>query len=107
LDRTIRIWKPWESGELKVLEAEGTIVGISYSAALDCLTGWTPDEYVVWSVQAGRIVSRATLPVPANFGYRYASASRRSSLLVTLEGPALTDIAFSDGRDADRDHAPA
>jgi WD40 repeat protein len=107
LDKTIRIWKPWERGELKVLEAEGTVVGISYSAALDCLTGWTPSEYVVWSVQAGRIASRTTLPVSANFGYRYASASRRDSLLVRLEGPELTNIAFSHGWDAHRGHTPA
>jgi len=107
LDKTIRIWEPWEHRELKVLEAEGTVVGISYSAALDCLTGWTPYEYVVWSVQAGRIASRTTLPVSANFGYRYASASRRDSLLVTLEGPKLTDIAFSNSWDAHRGHTPA
>jgi hypothetical protein len=107
LDRTIRIWKPWdERGEFRVLEAEGAVIGISYSTVLDCLTSWTNDEYVVWSAQAGRIVSRQKLPVSAYFGYRYASASRRGSLLATLEGPKLTDIAFSQGWDAARSHAP-
>ena len=107
LDRTIRIWKPWEDrGEFRVFEAEGAVFGISYSSVLDCLTSWTNNEYVVWSIQAGRIVSRQNLPVSADFGYRYVSASRRGRLLVTLKGPELTDIAFSHGWDTDRDHAP-
>jgi len=107
LDRTIRIWRPWEEHrEFRVLEAEGAVFGISYSTVLDCLTSWTNNEYFVWSAQAGRIVSRQKLPVSADFGYRYVSASRRGSLLLTLEGPELTDIAFSHGWDADRGHAP-
>jgi serine/threonine protein kinase len=107
IDETIRIWGLSENRELRALEAEGTVVGISYSAVLDCLTGWTHHDYVVWSVRAGEIVLRQKLPVSADYGYRYVSASSRSNLLVTLNGPELSDIAFSYGWGADRGRASA
>jgi GTPase SAR1 family protein len=101
LDSTIRIWDTSEHRELRVLEAERPVLGVSYSPALDCLVGWTHATYLVWSASAGAIVSQGRrLPISVDFGYRYASASPRSTLLVRLNGPEATDIAFSHGWDA-------
>ena len=99
-DLTIRIWDISEQRELSLLEAEGEVAGISYSPALDCLIGWTLDKYLVWSVSAGAIISQGRLPTAVEPGYRYVSASPRSTLLVRLNGPEATDIAFSHGWDA-------
>jgi len=105
-DGTVRIWGAYGGRELRVLEAETGFLGLSYSPALDCLVGWTPDEYLAWSVSVGDILSQQELPVPAGLGYRYASASPRGDLFVKLDGPDVADIAFSHGWDSDGHHRP-
>jgi WD40 repeat protein len=105
IDRTIRIWKIPEGRELRVLEAALPVFGISYSPALDYVTFWTPSEYAAWSIPTGEIVLQQQLPSStAIFGYRYASSSPHSNLVVTLNGSKNTDIAFSHGWEVYRDH---
>ena len=107
VDRTIRIWDIPEGKELRVLEAEDTVNGISYSPVLNCLAGWTDDQCLIWSVSSWKILSRQPLPTSADVGYRYTSASPRNSLLVKVNGPGTADIEFSPGWGGNVDHAPA
>ena len=102
VEGTIRIRDVSRRRELRVLEAEEPVLGISYSSALDCLTGWTRDKYLVWSVSDGEILLREPLPAYADFGYRYISASPHNDLLVKLNGPETSDIAFFHGWEAYR-----
>jgi GTPase SAR1 family protein len=103
-DETIRIWSLSERRELRVLEAEKRVHGISYSPVLSCLAGWTDEECFVWSVPFWEILMRFKLPVPARevYRYRYVSSSPRSDLLVRLNGPELAGIAFTHGWGGDR-----
>jgi WD40 repeat protein len=105
-DETIRIWKVPEGQELRVLEAESPVFGISYSVALKCLIGWTNSEYFVWSVSTGEIQLKEPLPASGDLGYRYVSASPCSDLFVRLNGPGAEEIAFSHGWDTTRGRSP-
>jgi len=105
-DHTIRIWDASKGREVRLLEVGERVLGISYSSALDCLIGWTRDEYHAWSVSTGEILLQESLPVHAEYGYRYVSASSHSTLLVGLNGPKAGDIKFSHGLDAYRGQAP-
>ncbi len=100
VDGTIRIWNVSERKELRVLEAEDSVLGTSYSPVLDCLAGWTYHKYLVWSVTAGEILLSEELPARVSPGYRHVSASPRGRLLVMLNGPETADITFSHGWDA-------
>ncbi len=94
-DRTIRIWDTSTGQLLRVLEAETSVIGISYLQASDWLVGWTDSEYFAWSGSTGQLLLREPLPVAAEIGYRLISPSNRSSLFARLEGPSINDIAFS------------
>lgn len=106
-DLTIRVFSMSGNRQLRVFEADNWIYGITYSAHLDLIVGWTQREYTAWSVTSGEIVGQDTLPVRADWGYRYISASPRDDLLVRLDGPALRDVTFSNGWDARRAQPPA
>jgi hypothetical protein len=101
-DGTVRIWQAAEGRELRVLEAESLVYGIAHAPAHDALIGWTHKSFLVWSLATGEIRWRGPLPpgVRPSYGYRYASASRSSTILVTLGGPAIADIVFSRGWDS-------
>jgi GTPase SAR1 family protein len=105
-DGTIRIWKVPENREFRVLELERPVFGISYSQALECLMGWTSNEYLIWDISTGEVLLKEPLPTSAHLGYRYVSASPRSDLFVRLNGPGISDIAFSYGWDVPRSRSP-
>jgi GTPase SAR1 family protein len=69
--------------------------------------GWTSGECIAWSVSAWEIVFQQRLLIQNRPGYRYASASPRSDLLVTLGGAGISDIAFSHGWGTHRGQPPA
>lgn len=99
-DGTIRIWEVSTGHELRVLEPGGMVVGITYAQVRDELYSWTDDTYHVWSAATGEIKRQESLPVPwSDVGFRYAAASRRSELWVTLDGPTAADITIRHGWD--------
>ncbi len=98
-DKTIRIWQVDRGRELRVLEIDKPVLGVTYAPDLHCVVGWTRNTYLFWSVATGEIMRHGRLPSEAVFGGRQIAASKNSTLLVMLSGPAVTDIKFSRGWD--------
>ncbi len=99
-DGTVRIWHVTEDRELRVLEASDIVLGISYAPVHDAVVGWTYREFFVWSAAVWDLqwqgpLPAGPLPKTGSWGYRYSSASRRSTLLVSMGGPVVADITFS------------
>jgi WD40 repeat protein len=101
-DGTVRIWQVGEGRQLRVLETAGRALGVSYAPAHDALIGWSADNFFVWSVATWELRWQGPLPagVSRAYDYRYASASRSSTLIATLDGPAISDIKISRGWDS-------
>jgi GTPase SAR1 family protein len=57
--------------------------------------GWTGFGYIFWSVSDWEILAQRNFAGPVRIGYRYLSASPSSDLLVSLDGPEISDITFS------------
>jgi GTPase SAR1 family protein len=107
-DNTIRFWSISQDRirQLRVLEAESFVLGISYSPALDCLVAWTTRKYLAWSVSTGEIWSQEGLPFEPDIESRYVSASPRRDLIAKVTGPGEGDIAISRGWGGGRDKPP-
>jgi hypothetical protein len=99
LDGAIRLWQASSNRVTRVLETEGSVLGLSYSPTRNCLIGWTNFACTAWSASDWKILARRKFPISAGIGYRYLSASPSSDLLVSLDGPEISDITFS--RDPD------
>jgi GTPase SAR1 family protein len=108
IDNTVRFWSiaQDQARQLRVLEAEGWVLGISYSAALDCLVAWTENKFLAWSVSTGEILAQEELPVRLGPGFRYISVSPNSDLIARVSGPGADDIAISHGWGGDRATPP-
>lgn len=96
-DQTIRFWQVPEGRELRVLEVDGMVEGITYSPIHDILVGWTGHMCTAWSAATGEIRWREDLSTPIGTGVKYASASQRSGLLANLGSLAIDDIRFARG----------
>lgn len=105
-DNTIRIWRAADGDELRRLESSGSIDGICHAARHDLLAGWTYDEYFIWSTAEWDLRWQGPLPTQGGLGYRYVSASQRSTLLARLNGPSVTDITFARQWDASAGDEP-
>lgn len=105
-DQTVRIWDTRDGRELRVIEAEDWMMGICYSAAHDCLLGWTRQAYHVWPGSGDSTLSREDLPARVDWGYRHAAASPRSDLLVRLNRSRTAGIEVSRGWSALPGSAP-
>jgi GTPase SAR1 family protein len=106
LDGAIRIWDVPKGQVFRVLEGEDQVLGISHSSALDCVASWTGYEYRVWSVSTWDLLAKSALSGFKQVGYRHASASLLSPLLVTLDEREPTAITFFNGWDANRSQPP-
>jgi WD40 repeat protein len=105
-DETIRIWQIDKGAELRVLEAGRSLWGIAYAPDLQCVVGWTSNSYLFWSITTGDIRWQGPLATRSPLAARKIAASRNSTLVVTLTGPALSDIKFSRGWDASPGNQP-
>jgi GTPase SAR1 family protein len=109
-DGTVRIWQVTKDRELRVLEAGARVLGIEYAPAHDILVGWTHEEFFVWSAAGWDLRWQGPLPAESRnavtMGYRYISASRSSTLLASMGGPAVTDITLSRALDASTGERP-
>jgi GTPase SAR1 family protein len=99
-DESIRLWDIDQRRELRVLEVGEPVVGVTYAPHWHCVIGWTPNTYLFWAVSTGQIMWQGPLATGATLGSRNIAAFRHRALLVTLNGPAITDIRFSSGWDA-------
>jgi GTPase SAR1 family protein len=108
IDRTIQLWhiSQEQTRQLRVLEAETWVYGISYSSALDCLMAWTENRYLAWSVPTWEILLQEELPFAPGPRSRCVSASPNSDLIAKVTGPDAGDIAISHGWGGDRDAPP-
>ena len=95
LDGAVRLWQASSNRIIRILEVEKIVFGLSYSPVRNCLVGWTGLGYIFWSVSDWEILAQGTFAGTVRIGYRYLSASPSSDLLVSLDGPEISDITFS------------
>ena len=103
---TLRLWRASRNLVTRFVEFETAVLGVSYSPALDCLVGWTNSGYFFWSLADWNILKQGIFPFAATIGYRYLSASPSSDLLVSLDGPEISDITFARGLTSHQVDAP-
>ena len=95
LGGAVRLWQASSNRVTRILETEASVIGLSYSPTLNCLAGWTNFDFTFWSALDWGIMAQRRFPSTVNIGYRYLSTSPSSDLLVSLDGPELSDITFS------------
>jgi GTPase SAR1 family protein len=91
----VRIWQTSSNRIARILEVESSIFGLSYSPTRNFLVGWTYSSYIFWSASDWKILAQRKFSITTQIGYRYLSASPSTDLLVSLDGPGISDITFS------------